>query len=137
MKRITVILAATLMISLAMATASPKSDGYFGKTKVDAEITIKAIPFDLKDVTLLDSPFATAMEINKEYMLKLDADRFLLLWPAKITSRIVSALACDGLPSPLWFLDHVKTQSHHSRFRARRPHRGTLRLTCQSRARPH
>ena len=33
MKRMTFVLAATLMISLPVAAASPKSDGYYGKTK--------------------------------------------------------------------------------------------------------
>ena len=34
MKRIAIFLPAILMISLPRATAAPKSDGYYGKTKV-------------------------------------------------------------------------------------------------------
>ncbi len=40
---------------------------------------VKARPFPLERVTLLESPFATAMEINRDYLHRLDADRFL--WP--------------------------------------------------------
>ena len=40
---------------------------------------LEAQPFPLDRVTLLDSPFKKAMEINRAYLLKLDADRFL--WP--------------------------------------------------------
>ena len=40
---------------------------------------IVARPFPLEDVRLLDGPFKKAMEINKAYLLKLDADR--MLWP--------------------------------------------------------
>ena len=40
---------------------------------------VKAKPFPLSRVMLLDSPFKKAMEINRAYLLKLDADRFL--WP--------------------------------------------------------
>jgi DUF1680 family protein len=34
-------------------------------------------PFDLADVTLLDSPFKAAMERNRDYLLSLEPDRFL------------------------------------------------------------
>lgn len=80
MKRITVIFAATLMISLPVATALPKNDGYYGKTKVGPKVQqIEAYPFDLGQVKLLPSPFERAMKINQKYLLDLDADR--MLWP--------------------------------------------------------
>ena len=40
---------------------------------------VKAKPFPLDRVGLLDGPFKKAMEVNRAYLLKLDADRFL--WP--------------------------------------------------------
>jgi DUF1680 family protein len=67
------------MISLPMATASPRSDGYYGKTKVGPKAQVEAYPFDLGQVKLLPSPFERAMKINQEYLLALDADR--MLWP--------------------------------------------------------
>ena len=42
-------------------------------------VAIEARPFALGRVALLDGPFKKAMEINRAYLLKLDADRFL--WP--------------------------------------------------------
>ena len=45
----------------------------------EAASVVKARPFALEQVTLLDSPFKKAMEINRAYLLKLDPDRFL--WP--------------------------------------------------------
>jgi hypothetical protein len=61
MKRITAILAATLMISLPMATASPRSDGYYGKTKVGPKAQVEAYPFDLITNEPVYRPKASAM----------------------------------------------------------------------------
>ncbi len=44
---------------------------------VKPAIPIEAKPFALNQVRLLDSPFKKAMEINKAYLLELDADRML------------------------------------------------------------
>jgi len=44
---------------------------------VEPAVPIEARPFPLSQVRLLDSPFKKAMEINKAYLLKLDADRML------------------------------------------------------------
>jgi hypothetical protein len=79
MKRITAIFAASLMISLSVAGASPQSDGYYGKTKVTPKAQIEAYPFDLGQVKLLPSPFEKAMKVNQKFLLALDADR--MLWP--------------------------------------------------------
>jgi len=45
----------------------------------DRASVVKARPFPLNRVALLEGPFKKAMEINRAYLLKLDADR--LLWP--------------------------------------------------------
>jgi len=46
---------------------------------VEPAVPIKAQPFSLNQVRLLDSPFKKAMGINKAYLIKLDVDR--MLWP--------------------------------------------------------
>ncbi len=79
MKRIALFLPATLMISLPLPAASPKSDGYYGKTKVAPKAQVEAHPFNLGQVKLLPSPFERAMKVNQKYLLALDADR--MLWP--------------------------------------------------------
>lgn len=71
--------AVAVMSSLLVTAAPPKSDGYYGKTKVAAKAQVKAYPFDLGQVKLLPSPFENAMKVNQKYLLELDADR--MLWP--------------------------------------------------------
>jgi DUF1680 family protein len=44
---------------------------------VTSAVAVKAHPFDLADVRLLESPFKSAMETDKEYLLRLEPDRFL------------------------------------------------------------
>lgn len=47
--------------------------------KVENIYKLKALPFELKDVSLLDSPFKKAMELDARYLLLLEPDR-LLCW---------------------------------------------------------
>ncbi|MBI4324786.1 MAG: glycoside hydrolase family 127 protein [Chloroflexi bacterium] len=47
------------------------------KVKVAPTISMKAFPFDLKEVRLLDGPFKRAMELDRQYLLSLDVDRLL------------------------------------------------------------
>ena len=58
------ILMACLAAPLAAAPVRPK-------------IALGAEPFDLKQVRLLDGPFKHATELNRKYLLSLDADRLL------------------------------------------------------------
>ena len=60
-----------ILVSSAVAAPAP--------VKVKPAVQLKAQPFALQDVRLLPSRFTQAMEINKEYLLKLDPAR--LLWP--------------------------------------------------------
>ncbi|MEW6236763.1 MAG: beta-L-arabinofuranosidase domain-containing protein [Candidatus Omnitrophota bacterium] len=45
--------------------------------KIQPAVSLKALPFDLEDVRLLDGPFKKAMELDGEYLLQLEADRLL------------------------------------------------------------
>jgi len=47
------------------------------KVKVPDKVTLKASPFDLQDVRLLDGPFRDAMLRDQKYLLELDPDRLL------------------------------------------------------------
>ena len=52
-----------------------------GRYVVKSQVSMKAIPFPLGDVKLLPgTPFYVAMQKNAEYLLSLDADRFLHRW---------------------------------------------------------
>ena len=55
----------------ALCAAGPDHD------KVKPVVEIKAVPFDLEDVRLLDGPFKHAMELDHKYLLSLDVDRLL------------------------------------------------------------
>ena len=47
------------------------------KLKVAPAVPLKVHAFPLRDVRLLDGPFKHAMELDKQYLLSLDADRLL------------------------------------------------------------
>ncbi|WP_316766640.1 beta-L-arabinofuranosidase domain-containing protein [Pedobacter frigiditerrae] len=47
------------------------------KAIIKPQVPIKAYPFNLQDVKLLESPFLTAMKADAAYLLKIDADRLL------------------------------------------------------------
>jgi uncharacterized protein len=47
------------------------------KVKIKPIVDIQVFAFSIKDVRLLDSPFKKAMERDANYLLSLDADRFL------------------------------------------------------------
>ncbi len=49
-KRIALFLPAIVVIILPLAAASPKSDGYYGKTKVAPKAQVEASPFNLGQV---------------------------------------------------------------------------------------
>jgi DUF1680 family protein len=77
---LTVLLAVTLMGSVTCRTGGEKKeirarDLY--EDKVPSAVQIKARPFNLKQVRLLDGPFKDAMERDREYLLGLEPDRLL------------------------------------------------------------
>jgi len=43
--------------------------------KIKPKVAIRAHPFNLKQVRLLDGPFKEAMERDRKYLHRLDADR--------------------------------------------------------------
>jgi hypothetical protein len=45
--------------------------------RAEQPVPLKAHPFALSDVKLLDGPFKHAMNLDHEYLLKLEPDRFL------------------------------------------------------------
>lgn len=47
------------------------------KVKIKPVVEVKAFSFPLQDVSLLESPFRTAMEADTKFLLQLEADRLL------------------------------------------------------------
>jgi len=46
-------------------------------SRIRAAVPMKACAFDMTDVRLLDGPFKHAMEVDGQYLLRLEADRLL------------------------------------------------------------
>jgi uncharacterized protein len=58
------------------------------KVKVADKVALKAYPFDLQDVRILDGPFRDAVVRDQKYLLELDSDR--LLHNFRVTAGIPS-----------------------------------------------
>jgi len=99
--------AASLIISFlplmsGRAADSPARDGAEGKERVSPVVKLQAEPFSLRDVRLLDGPFKHAMELDRKYMLSLDADRLLHVF------RLRAGLPSTAKPYGGWMApDHV------------------------------
>ncbi|MDH5706674.1 MAG: glycoside hydrolase family 127 protein [Candidatus Aminicenantes bacterium] len=66
-----------MMVILLALTHCRSQKDETGLEKIKPKISIKARPFPLKNVRLLDGPFKEAMERNRQYLYELDADRLL------------------------------------------------------------
>jgi hypothetical protein len=75
---------AALVVGLCLAGACRirAEEAQAGKDKVQPRIALKALPFEPKDVRLLDGPFRHAMELDARFLLSLEPDR-LLSWYRK------------------------------------------------------
>ena len=69
-------------------------------------VTLQALPFDLDQVTLLDSPFKTAQERDKAYLLSLDPERLLH------TFRLNVGLPSTAQPLGGWEAPTVELRGH-------------------------
>ena len=105
-------LACALMLILSLgapAIAGDKaapSDTTFPKTAVAPRIEVRAHPFDLKAVRLLDGPFKQAMERDLQYMLSLDPDRLLHMF------RTTAGLPSSAQPYGGWEKADVELRGH-------------------------
>ncbi len=95
----------TLAISLAtlgvlfLLPRTVQADALAGgqpKLKVQPVIPLKARAFPLEDVRLLDGPFKQAMELDRQYLLSLEADRLLH------TFRLNAGLPSSAKPLGGW-----------------------------------
>lgn len=69
---------ASVCLGLAcFSAAADELDGSMSQAKVQPVVPLKVHSFALEDVRLLDGPFKHAMDLDKEYLLALDADRLL------------------------------------------------------------
>ncbi|MBU6401344.1 MAG: glycoside hydrolase family 127 protein [Verrucomicrobia bacterium] len=66
-----------LVLLLARLESARAASAAVAESSVSPVVPLKAIPFDLREVRLLDGPFRHAMELDREYLLSLDVDRLL------------------------------------------------------------
>jgi uncharacterized protein len=74
--------------------------------KISPVITLKAEPFPLEDVHLLDGPFRDAMLRDKTYLLSLDADRLLHNF------RVTAGLPSSAQPLGGWEAPSCELRGH-------------------------
>jgi len=70
------------------------------------KVALKAKPFDLKQVRLLDGPFKDATERDRQYLHSLDSDRLLHTW------RINAGLPSDAEPLGGWERPNCEVRGH-------------------------
>jgi len=70
------------------------------------EIQLKALPFDLDEVRLLDGPFKTAQEADAKYLLSLDLDRLLHNF------RVNAGLPSSATPLGGWESPTIELRGH-------------------------
>lgn len=86
---------------MLLANADPASPENFTRP-----VPLKAEPFDLADVRLLDGPFRDAMLRDKNYLLSLDADRLLH------TFRVTAGLPSSAEPLGGWEKPDCEVRGH-------------------------
>lgn len=62
---------------IGLITSKPIAAGQSVQYKIQPAVPLKAEPFPLEDVRLLESPFKKAMELDADYLLRLEPDRLL------------------------------------------------------------
>jgi DUF1680 family protein len=102
--RLVGLIVALAPLGLALVEQRAAAEGTETKERVRPVVSLKAEPFSLKDVRLLDGPFKHAMELDHQYLLSLDADRLLHVF------RIAAGLPSSAKPYGGWM-----APAHNSR----------------------
>ena len=95
-----------ITLTLNCNTASQIKLSFAQKVAVKDVIDLKAEPFNMEQVRLLDGPFKHAMEMDKEYLLSLDPDRILH------TFRINASLPSSAQPLGGWEEPNGELRGH-------------------------
>jgi DUF1680 family protein len=74
--------------------------------RVPDKVALKAEPFALQNVRLLDGPFKQAMNLDQEYLLSLDPDRLLHNF------RVNAGLPSSAAPLGGWEAPDVELRGH-------------------------
>ncbi|MGI8964757.1 MAG: beta-L-arabinofuranosidase domain-containing protein, partial [Limisphaerales bacterium] len=82
------------------------ADANRSSSKVAPPVLLKAEPFNLTDVRLLDGPFRDAMLRDEKFILSLDADRLLH------TFRLNAGLPSSAEPLGGWEIPDIEARGH-------------------------
>jgi len=105
---IVMVMAGTILAAGAVRAQDKAAlaDTMFPKTSVAPKVEIRAYPFNLRDVRLLDGPFKQAMERDLNYMLSLEGDRLLHMF------RVTAGLPSSAQPYGGWEKADVELRGH-------------------------
>jgi len=94
---------------LVAAATSPASSEEFPMVKVPPKVALKARPFHLRNVRLLDGPFRDAMLRTQKYLYALESDRLLRFF------RVTAGLKSNAKPMGGWESSEVRghTMGHY------------------------
>ena len=96
-----------LMAALAMSAELARADALVASdSKLKVAPTLKLRAFSLKELRLLDGPFHDAMELDKAYLLSLDANRLLH------TFRLTAGLPTTAEPYGGWESPGCELRGH-------------------------
>jgi DUF1680 family protein len=96
----------TLAVALLVCIAARTPAQYPVARKVADKVALKALPFPLQSVRLLDGPFRDAMIRDQAYLLSLDLDRLLHNF------RVTAGLPSTAQPLGGWEAPDVELRGH-------------------------
>jgi DUF1680 family protein len=100
-------LAVSLAAAHAFGPASTASSSLvLSPAGVPDTVALKARPFPLRDVRLLDGPFKQAMQLDQEYLLAIDPERLLYSF------RLNAGLTSTAAPLGGWEAPDVELRGH-------------------------
>ena len=97
---------AALILTACVVSAASGVRAESAATTMPAPAPIAVMPFDLDQVRLLDGPFQCAQNLDKAYLLSLDADRLLH------TFRLNVGLTSDAKPYGGWEMPDCELRGH-------------------------
>jgi uncharacterized protein len=95
-----------LFVALTFLMMNPCLAGVDKGAPVKEKVALKASPFQLKDVRLLDGPVKNLLERNRKYLLSLDADRLVHNF------RVNAGLPSNAVPLGGWEAPTCELRGH-------------------------
>ncbi|HEY3280978.1 MAG TPA: beta-L-arabinofuranosidase domain-containing protein [Armatimonadota bacterium] len=95
----------TLVFAVALLVPAVASSGAV-KERVKPVVVLKARPFSLQDVRLLEGPFLRSQELDHKYLLSLEPDRLLRNF------RVNAGLPSTAQPLGGWEAPEVEVRGH-------------------------